>query len=219
MNAILEQDPMKRPREPHRYGPWVYVHIPRTGGTSLQRYLGAVPGVHYFGHTPVHAHVSLLGPGRWAELLTFATIRSPYDRAVSLFHYFYGDRTTLLKDEELIAGFQQWVLGGLPTDGCRYPEIITYWTPDGPQEISVKANQFEYLQYRGELAIWKVFSLQHEVPWPIRQLMGNPQNRWEQSNRRDLTTKDYFGTSNRCREMIMDLYAPDFRLWGASDRW
>ena len=61
--------------------PYIHIHINRTGGTSIMSVLG---------HKKQHTTAKLfrqVRPIQWKESLTFAFIRNPYDRMVSIYSY------------------------------------------------------------------------------------------------------------------------------------
>jgi hypothetical protein len=67
---------------------WIYLDVPRTGSTSLCEFLsrpeqGGVPGKF--------RHIYEMPPG-CEDYFTFATVRHPYPRAVSLWLHFVNDR-------------------------------------------------------------------------------------------------------------------------------
>lgn len=69
----------------------VFIHIPKCAGTSINRMFDMKP-YGFSGHAPIKYHEDLLDKGYRA----FTIVRNPYDRAVSLYHYFSqmkeGDR-------------------------------------------------------------------------------------------------------------------------------
>lgn len=80
--------------------PWVFIHVPKSAGTSIRGLLGSdgkhrdafapeLPGGGRPGTTHLWArHIrDGVGAERWSALFSFAVVRNPWDRFVSLFHY------------------------------------------------------------------------------------------------------------------------------------
>lgn len=63
----------------HRYG---FIHINKCAGTSIIEYLGG-PKCHY----KVEEAIREIGMEQWKSYYTFAAVRNPYDRVISLFQY------------------------------------------------------------------------------------------------------------------------------------
>ncbi|MGW8181960.1 MAG: sulfotransferase family 2 domain-containing protein [bacterium] len=61
---------------------YFFVHINKTGGTSLWKLLGQQPY-----HRSAQEFILKFGREEWDRRYTFAFTRHPYDRAVSLYHY------------------------------------------------------------------------------------------------------------------------------------
>lgn len=86
---------------------WIFVHIPKTGGTSIE---ASLPG-HLRANRPDIRHwsaVELRGAcgDLWNTALTFSVIRNPWDRAVSAWAY--------QRDSIGAADFPQWLWHGRP---------------------------------------------------------------------------------------------------------
>lgn len=61
----------------------IFIHIPRTGGTSITRYVYGRRSGHFYASDIVEQ----LGLGVFNELVSFAVTRNPYDRLVSAYEY------------------------------------------------------------------------------------------------------------------------------------
>lgn len=60
----------------------IFVHVPRTGGTSIAE---ALFQKSVGGHTPLYAY-RIFDPQRYDQYFKFAFVRNPYSRLVSAFH-------------------------------------------------------------------------------------------------------------------------------------
>lgn len=75
-----------------------FLHVPRTGGTSLVAGWGLLKP-EYFGHSVIYDTDS------W----TYGFTRNPFDRLVSLYHHFQGPPLS----------FEEWISKGMPS--VQYP--------------------------------------------------------------------------------------------------
>ena len=64
---------------------YVFIHIPKCGGTSVERALG----IPFVNHDTALERRKRLGTEAWAQRYKFAVVRHPYDRVVSLFFYWW----------------------------------------------------------------------------------------------------------------------------------
>ena len=64
------------------HGALIFVHIPRTGGTSIEAAFGLHSSVH-----ATAAQMRACDPSAWAASQSFAVLRDPLDRVVSMYAY------------------------------------------------------------------------------------------------------------------------------------
>lgn len=79
----------------------LFVHIPKTGGTSLNRLMRDLdPGAISVGwhHSPASEGITLLGAARWVQFHSFAVVRHPADRLLSWFSMFKGHNPRMLRE-------------------------------------------------------------------------------------------------------------------------
>lgn len=82
---------------------YVFIHIPKCGGTSVERALGLAVLNHDTALERFHA----LGEKRWRERVTFAVVRNPYARLASSYFYLHQPPHTEMSD--LREGFRFWM--------------------------------------------------------------------------------------------------------------
>jgi len=82
--------------------PWVFVHINKTGGSSIEKALGA--GLD---HSTALEKYRQLGAAAWRRKFTFTVVRNPWDKVVS--HYHYRKKTNQTGLGENPIDFSEWV--------------------------------------------------------------------------------------------------------------
>lgn len=80
-----------------------FVHVNKTGGTSIARALELQPKCHL----TVREMKAKLSEERWSQALKFAFVRNPWDRAVSHFEYRVQTNQTSMGDRPL--SFDEWL--------------------------------------------------------------------------------------------------------------
>lgn len=81
---------------------FVFIHINKTGGTSVERALH-IP----FEHKTALEKIDEMGRENWDKAFTFTVVRNPWDKVVS--HYHYRVKTNQTKLQENIIEFKNWV--------------------------------------------------------------------------------------------------------------
>lgn len=162
------------------YKDTVFIHIPRTSGTSLKWALNnKIQDLEYLQaqyHKTAIERRALMGKERWDQCYKFTIVRNPWERAVSWYHLC---RVTLL--------FKEWLLQ--TNVGQEH-----YFTEDG-QIIVDDVFQYETLDdYIEELC--------KKAHWPlIRRLPAINATIHEQyQSYYDLETKEY--VANQCNRLI-----------------
>jgi len=82
---------------------FIFVHINKTGGSSIERALG-VP----FQHLTALELRDHLGERRWNDRFSFGFVRNPWDRVVSHYHYRVKTDQTGLGESPI--PFEEWVV-------------------------------------------------------------------------------------------------------------
>ncbi|MFT6276294.1 MAG: hypothetical protein ACJAZ0_002399 [Halioglobus sp.] len=83
--------------------PYVFVHINKTGGSSIERALGISQD-----HSTALEKYRQLGAKAWEQKFVFAVVRNPWDKVVSHYHYRVKTKQTGLDDSPI--AFREWVL-------------------------------------------------------------------------------------------------------------
>ena len=124
---------------------FAFVHINKTGGSSVERALGL----------PIDHRTALewrhdLGEREWRRRFTFSVVRNPWDRTVSHYHYRVQTNQTGLGDAPI--GFGAWVRRVFADRDPRYldqPKMFmpqTDWLSDEDGELLVdRVCHFEHL--------------------------------------------------------------------------
>ena len=91
---------------------FVFIHINKTGGSSVERAL-KIP----FGHETALEKIARMGRTQWDRRFSFTVIRNPWDKVVSHYHFRVQTNQTNLADNPI--QFNEWVKVPLVT-----------WDPD-----------------------------------------------------------------------------------------
>ncbi|HUF63625.1 MAG TPA: sulfotransferase family 2 domain-containing protein [Verrucomicrobiales bacterium] len=125
---------------------YLFVHINKTGGSSVEKALNL-----RFGHVTALEQRRALGNRLWESKFSFAFVRNPWDRVVSQFHYRRERDQTGLRSQEVT--FRKWI--GL-VFGDRNPLFLDKprmfmpqvdWIADGQGNLMVDyVGRFERLE-------------------------------------------------------------------------
>lgn len=93
------------------YQKYIFVHIPKTGGTSIEAVIGGN------GHMGVEDFASMLDQNDdlcWDDFFSFAYVRNPYERLVSTYAFI----------NKGMAGFEQTIASKLSNSGLYRPQNL-----------------------------------------------------------------------------------------------
>ncbi|MGK0440279.1 MAG: hypothetical protein ACJA0N_000064 [Pseudohongiellaceae bacterium] len=82
--------------------PFIFVHINKTGGSSIERALGLE-----LEHKTAREYIADLGEGVWEKQHTFSVVRNPWDKVVSHYHWRVKTNQTALAESPI--DFCEWV--------------------------------------------------------------------------------------------------------------
>ena len=88
----------------------IFVHIPKTGGTSIARTLSRTQN-----HITAQRYIHNLGMKKWNNSFTFTIVRNPWDREISSFFYRYKkDYGGVFSTEIFKKHLKRVYVGGIP---------------------------------------------------------------------------------------------------------
>lgn len=82
--------------------PYVFIHINKTGGSSIEKALGIT-----LDHSTALEKYRQLGGAAWQRKFTFAIVRNPWDKVVSHYHYRVKTNQSGLAERDL--PFRDWL--------------------------------------------------------------------------------------------------------------
>jgi chondroitin 4-sulfotransferase 11 len=111
----------------------IFIHIEKTGGTSIEKALGLAPQQHYL--------IREIPPQEKEGKFKFAFVRNPWDKVVSQYHFRIFASQTMNK--AVHPDFNDWVVGAYSYKSKRwidYPimfEPCKYWITEEDGSIGV----------------------------------------------------------------------------------
>ena len=195
--------PFYRPA-PDTERPCIFVHIPKTGGTSMRRVLALPPPQRKLGlikHIAAQRIFDHLPPDNWQAAFKFTFVRHPFTRLVS--HYYYRLREQRIQQRygrEL--SFREWVKLALTSEepGNLRPQY--HWVYSDADQLLVDfTGRFETM----EKDFAQVLRAIGKEPVHLPHL----NKRSKRIDYADLYDHD-------TRVLVQDFYAEDFRRFGYS---
>ncbi len=126
--------------------PYVFIHINKTGGSSIEKALGV--GLD---HSTALEKYQQLGAAAWERKFTFTMVRNPWDKVVSHYHYRVRTNQTGLGDNPI--PFEEWLQRVYVQRDPRYfdqPRMFMpqkHWLVNESGEMLVEfVGRFENLQ-------------------------------------------------------------------------
>jgi len=119
------------------FAKFLFVHINKTGGVSVESALG----LPLKNHTSAAEYVEMVGERRWRRLFTFSVVRNPWDRTVSQYHFRIQTGQTGMGVDP--PSFGEWVRGTFGEqdpafyDDSRFLAPQYRWISDAEDRILV----------------------------------------------------------------------------------
>lgn len=176
---------------------FVYIHINKTGGTSVENLLGV-----RLEHKTALEKLRELGENRWRSKFTFTVIRNPWDKVVSHYHYRVMTNRTGLGDRPI--EFGEWVRRSYRDRDPEYHDEPRFFMPqidwitdeDGRILIDFIA-RFETLAEDLEVVRQRL-DLSRQLPHEKRSRRGD--------------YRDYY--DDETRAIVGDAFATDIERFG-----
>ena len=208
--------------------PVMFIHIPKTAGTSITSALGydtlphdtgkftytktgqEIPIPKPKGLYPVHNTLKetaeYVFPGRFRSAFKFGIIRNPWDYAVSLYNYFIKINKCRMADLPVdFNTWVEWVYG--PQKHAYYYYIPKFFE-----------SYHHWLSLDGETIgvdfVGKLENIDKDWAYICKQLGTEIPLPERNRSKKKVTRHDMF--NERSRELIADVYAKDIAYWGYS---
>ena len=129
-------------------GPYIFVHINKTAGTSIGRAIG-MPAKD---HLTAKEIIAKIGKQNWDAAYRFTVVRNPWDKVVSLYEYRRKKDKTQIASRDIT--FTEWVklTHGKDRDSFYYDNVKSFqaqveWLKDDDDHIAIDfVARFETLQ-------------------------------------------------------------------------
>jgi len=144
---------------------FVFVHINKTGGMSIEKALGFTEKQHF---TAIES-LQMIGAKKWEKVFKFSIVRNPWDKVVS--HYFHRIKTNQTGLGDYPINFKEWVKLTYGEQNPKYYDDPKYfmpqfdWLTDDKGEIMVDfIGRFENLENDFQL-ICKRIDVKADLPF------------------------------------------------------
>ncbi len=154
----------------------VFIHIPKTAGTSMRWTLdfnrvNKENGVRK--HNDANKIIGLLGQEKWDAVFKFTFVRNPWDRLLSFYHFRL--RNNMITDEVLKQDFYKWATFKMtsksPNSKIHFNlQAQTHWLKDQKGKINMDfIGRFEHLE-----TDFKELATRLSLPSQLLELNVNP---------------------------------------------
>jgi hypothetical protein len=178
--------------------PFVFIHINKTGGTSINRAVGILLKQHL----TAAEIVAIIGRKRWDAAFRFAFVRNPWDKVASHYRYRIKTGQTGLGAEDTLS-FQAWVRAAYLEKDPFYYDIPKMFAP-----------QLDWISLDGEIAcdfIGKFENLNAD----FERLMGEFGVEIELQHLNKTVKRDYREYYDpESRDIIGDVFKKDIDYFG-----
>ncbi len=176
---------------------YVFIHIPKCGGTSVERALGLA----VLNHDTARERLQFIGERRWKKRLTFSVVRNPYTRLASSFFYLHQPKLETIG--ELQDEFRFWLFRWqVARNDNVLPDALNtqaWWLSDETGKPLVEN-------------ICKIENINEDIK-EIATALGREINVQRlKTNPLPIDYDDLYTPATR--EMVVDLYGEDFDRFG-----
>ncbi len=176
--------------------PYVFIHINKTGGSSIEKALGM-----RLDHGTALEKYRQLGDKAWQKKYKFTIVRNPWDKVVSHYHYRVLTNQTGLKDKSI--SFDEWLQLCYVDRNPQFfdqPKMFqpqTQWLVDEQGELLVDfVGRFENLEVDFQRVCQSL---------NLKLALGHKKKSKRGSYR------DYY--SSNSRDLIADIFASDIQIF------
>lgn len=199
---------------------FVFVHIPKTGGTSIRTVLEKYATVGVWRHKvngispsknrklSKHAKAAVLreclGPARWDSLFSFAFVRNPWDRIVS--NYFYAKMHKKSVKHKFVAqrSFEEFVLWYGKNNASATPDMRL--DTQSAYLVDATGNLLVDMIGRFENLFWDFSNICSKI--------GIKETVLHLNSSKHANYRNYY--SKRTKEIVRDLFIDDVRRFNYS---
>jgi hypothetical protein len=188
---------------PNRAANFIFVHIPKCGGTTIEKQTGIVAS-----HRSA-AYFRQADPAFFEKAFKFSITRNPYDRLVSGYHYLRNHTTSPLNQawvDRNLARFRNFAEFAEELQNPRFARSLTSWKhfvpqwfylcrPDGTFMVDFVGKLEAYPQAIAEIARRSPLRLENEI---------------YRASRRQSWGEYYTPASRRA---VAEIYGEDFRIF------
>ena len=176
--------------------PFAFVHINKCGGSSVEIALGVAKR-----HTGAARMREELGHEDWARRFTFAIVRNPFDRVVSIYYYRVRTDNGGLGDRHL--SVNQWI------EAVWSERDPRYWN-----DTLLLAPSWDWVSQNGQMLVDEIARLETiDQDWAAiaaRLGVAPTLDRWNSNHHPDYRLL----LSPRARKVIETAFAEDFERFG-----
>ncbi len=182
----------------------IFVHIPKSAGTSIREALFGVGGAH----RTLAGFQAILAPELFAEYFKFTFVRNPWDRLVSA--YFF------LKNKDLGSN-QRWARANL-SQFQDFHTFVTQWlTPKNIWSFVFFYPQYHFLHLEGKHPAVDFIGFYENLAADFSVICDRIKSpaKLEEKNRNSKRVRDFRTYyTDETRDLVANIYAEDIEMFG-----
>src|SRR5215469_1591210 len=193
----------------------IFIHIPRTGGKSVQRFFGT----NWQDHKDISRYAEELGSQTFSTYYKFAVVRNPWDRLVSDYNFQMVKRGSqashrlLINDERRNKrSFSKWLEAVISDPFCCEP---TEWGACVGPGIHRWSPQLDWISISGKIVVDRILQMENlqEGFAELRGALGLPSREVPCRNWRWHRHYSYYYNEST-RRLVEEYYAKDIETFG-----